>query len=128
MREAWKHPLRSGTAVLLVLASALQVTLLARDTDLRALVLRLRRGRRFSSTRLDPVFLAALVERLLAYLPPWGLGRCVKRSLLLLHLWSQCGFEARLHIGLRNRSGHAWVTAPGLTALARHDFIEIWRC
>jgi hypothetical protein len=40
----------------------------------------------------------------------------MKRSLLLLHLWSRCGLAPRLHLGV-SRAGeegfraHAWLTA-----------------
>ena len=64
-----------------------------------------------------------LVNRLLRVLPPRGLRPCFKRSLLLLDLWSRCGLEPRLHLGLRRREdrreGHAWITVadrPDLSA------------
>ncbi|HSM49760.1 MAG TPA: lasso peptide biosynthesis B2 protein [Thermoanaerobaculia bacterium] len=64
-----------------------------------------------------PERLAGAVERLLPWLPPRGYGRCLKRALLLLELWSRCGLEVRLHLGFRPGSGgseaHAWVTATG---------------
>jgi hypothetical protein len=42
----------------------------------------------------------------------------MKRSLLLLDLWSRCGLRPRLHLGLRGggypgRRGHAWLTRDG---------------
>ena len=51
-------------------------------------------------------------------LPPWRMGRCLKRSLLLLALWSRCGLAVKLHLGFRPSSGgplegHAWITCEG---------------
>lgn len=42
----------------------------------------------------------------------------MKRSLVLLEVWSRCGVEARLHLGLRREAagvweGHAWLAAEG---------------
>ncbi len=65
----------------------------------------------------DPAGCLRLVNRLLRVLPPRGLGPCLKRSLLLLDLWSRCGLAPRLHLGVRRsvdrREGHAWVTVAG---------------
>ncbi len=65
----------------------------------------------------DPAGYLRLVNRLLRVLPPQGLGPCVKRSLLLLDLWSRCGLAPRLHLGVRRsedrREGHAWITVEG---------------
>ena len=40
----------------------------------------------------------------------------MKRSLILLHLWSRCGLEPELHLGVRRDptevfQAHAWVSA-----------------
>lgn len=64
----------------------------------------------------QPELLAASVDRVLVLLPPWTYGRCLRRSLLLLDLWSRCGLDPRLHLGFgRERSdprrGHAWLSA-----------------
>jgi len=71
----------------------------------------------------DPDSCLRLVNYLLRVLPPRGLRPCFKRSLLLLDLWSRCGLEPRLHLGVRRsqdrREGHAWVTVtdrPDLSA------------
>jgi hypothetical protein len=42
----------------------------------------------------------------------------LKRSLVLLEVWSRCGVEAQLHLGLRREAagvweGHAWLSAEG---------------
>ncbi len=62
-----------------------------------------------------PADLDGVVARLLPWLPPRRTGRCLKRSLLLLDLWSRCGLAPRLHLGVRLPGegfleGHAWVT------------------
>ena len=65
----------------------------------------------------DPAGCLRLVNRLLRILPPHDLGPCIKRSLLLLDLWSRCGLAPRLHLGVRRsvdrRECHAWVTVAG---------------
>jgi hypothetical protein len=91
----------------------------------------------------DPRLTLRLVERLLPLLPPYGAGRCVKRSLLLLDLWSRAGLAPRLHLGVFSssaaraagespsdgeRGGHAWVTtSSGTLATYRPpDVLEAW--
>ena len=73
----------------------------------------------------DPASYLRLVNRLLRVLPPSGLGPCFKRSLLLLDLWSRCGLEPRLHLGVRRsvdrRDGHAWITVAGRPDLSVSD-------
>jgi hypothetical protein len=65
----------------------------------------------------DPAGCRRLVNGLLPLLPPRGLRPCLKRSLLLLDLWSRCGLAPSLHLGMRRsadrREGHAWVTVAG---------------
>lgn len=70
-----------------------------------------------------PADLDAVAARLLPLLPPYGAGRCLKRSLLLLDLWARCGLAPRLHLGARRPgegalAAHAWVTT-GVPALDR---------
>lgn len=79
---------------------------------------RLRAVAPFRSRRLRerPEWLLASLDRLLPLLPPRRYGACLKRSLLLLDLWSRCGLEVRLHLGVRragesSHEAHAWVTA-----------------
>lgn len=62
-----------------------------------------------------PADLDAVATRLLPLLPPRRTGRCLKRSLLLLDLWSRCGLAPRLHLGVRppgegTLAAHAWIT------------------
>jgi hypothetical protein len=79
----------------------------------------LRQSRVFPAGLADPRHYAQVVALLLPLLPPWGMGRCLKRSLLLVRLWSRCGLVVELHVGVRlaasgERIAHAWVTAtPG---------------
>jgi hypothetical protein len=82
------------------------------------LAVRLRAVTPFRSRRLRerPEWLLACLDRLLPMLPPRGYGVCLKRSLLLLDLWSRCGLDVRLHLGVRRagesaHEAHAWVTA-----------------
>ncbi|MFV2072119.1 MAG: lasso peptide biosynthesis B2 protein [Thermoanaerobaculales bacterium] len=65
----------------------------------------------------DPAGCLRLVNRLVWVLPPRGLRPCLKRSFLLLDLWSRCGLAPRFHLGVRHTAdrceGHAWVTVAG---------------
>lgn len=62
----------------------------------------------------DPRLSLAVLDRFLPFLPPYRLGRCVKRSFYLLDLWSRAGLSPSFHLGLRetgdDRRGHAWIT------------------
>lgn len=69
----------------------------------------------------DPVALRELVDHVLLWLPPRGLRSCLKRSLLLMDLWSRCGLAPRFHLGLlagKTREGHAWVSVEDAPALS----------
>jgi hypothetical protein len=103
-------------ALPLVARASLRLAWLERRMPLESLVSRLRATR---SPALHPLArperLLAVVDRLLPLLPPWRYGACLKRSLLLLDLWSRCGLQPRLHLGVRREGegvhrGHAWVT------------------
>lgn len=68
-----------------------------------------------------PLALAAarVAQRLLPLLPPHSHGPCLRRSLLLLDVWTRCGLAPRLHLGVRTptRDAHAWLTStPPLPA------------
>lgn len=100
-----------------VLRAAWRVRRLARRLPLPELPARLRDTQRFAAgwLRRHPGWLDGVAARLLPLLPPFGYGPCLKRSLLLLDLWSRCGLEPRLHLGVRRPddaplAGHAWVT------------------
>jgi hypothetical protein len=91
-------------------------------------------GRRLPRPLRDPEGYSRVVNRLLGWLPPYDLGPCIKRSLLLLDLLSRCGLEPRFHLGVRNkgerREGHAWVTVDGRPDLSvgEMDYTEafVW--
>jgi len=114
----------------LVVASALRVARLVRRAPLRELPARLRAvdgGRSVERA----AWLDGVAVRLLPLLPPYGYGRCLKRSLLLLDLWSRCGLEPRLHLGVRRPGespleGHAWVTT-GVPRLDRRTGPDGWQ-
>ncbi len=96
--------------------AALLLARLERGHAFDQTVERLRRGRAFPPTLADPEVHLRVVSRLSPWLPPRGMGGCLKRSLLLLHLWTRCGLEPKLHIGVQGAvcdgfRGHAWLTA-----------------
>jgi len=100
-----------------VLRASLRVASLARRLPLDELVARLRAVPPFVVRALArPEWLLASLDRALAVVPPYGYGRCLKRSLLLLDLWSRCGLRPRLHLAAPvertagRHEGHAWVT------------------
>lgn len=109
-----------------LLRASVRVATLERRLPLDALVGRLRRTRPFllAPLRRRPEWLLASLDRVLALLPPRGYGRCLKRSLFLLDLWSRCGLAPRLHLGVRRddqreHEAHAWITVtppPGSPA------------
>jgi hypothetical protein len=129
MAPWWRKAAFALTALPRVVASALRVARLARRTPLRNLPQRLRA---VPATRAaHPAWLDGVAVRLLPALPPYGYGRCLKRSLLLLDLWSRCGLEPRLHLGVRRPGqdpleGHAWVTT-GDPALDRRTGPQGWQ-
>lgn len=91
-----------------------------------------RRLRRVEAFRLgylkNPHHLAGTVDRILAL--GGREGRCWVRSLLLLDLWSRCGLEPRLRLGMvcspEERQFHAWVTAGGEFLEETPPHREIW--
>lgn len=62
-----------------------------------------------------PDWLAGTLERWIAVVPPRRFGPCLRRSLILLELWTRCGLRPTLHLGFRtgseDRGGHAWISA-----------------
>lgn len=103
-------------SVALVVRAAARVVWYEPRCDLRELVERLRTTPPprwcFDASLAD-----GIIERLLPVLPPWGAGRCVKRSLVQLDVWSRAGRSPRLHLGLfegaHTRAGHVWVSTDG---------------
>lgn len=103
-----------GTAVAGVVYSAVKLHRLEKTAAFDKTVEELRSGPiRRGPWRPDIESLA--LSRLHHILPPFGMGRCLKRSLVLLDLWSARGIEAKLCLGSRQgsegqtREGHAWL-------------------
>ena len=103
-----------------------RLVLLDRRLAFDDLVERLRTGGGWRCHRADPIVLARVVGRLASLLPPWRTGICMKRSLLLLQLWSAQGLEPCLHLGVRkvdpdagSIEGHAWLSID-VPELAEH--------
>jgi hypothetical protein len=93
-----------------VVRAALRVSRELARSEMREVPGRLRRVRPFAVAALaHPAWLDGAAARLLPLLPPRRVGRCLKRSLVLLDLWSRCGLEPRLHVGVRRvgRTGPA---------------------
>ncbi|MBZ5587166.1 MAG: lasso peptide biosynthesis protein [Acidobacteriia bacterium] len=89
-------------------------------------VTRLRQARRLPRMLADPVVHARVVGRLEPILPSWGMGCCMKRSLLPVHLWSRCGLDPQLHLGVRaGHRGHAWVTKSRLATAPQEPAAEV---
>ncbi len=61
-----------------------------------------------------PETLLGTVNLWLRWLPPRSLRACLRRSLILVDLWSRCGLPVELHLGVAlgggTPEGHAWVT------------------
>jgi len=107
-----KRPLAALRSLAAIARAAVRVSLHQRRRSLPDLVSYLRSTPRSGSG--DPKLALAVLERLLPLLPPYGAGRCLKRSLFLLDLWSRAGLTPSLHLGLRgaagDRGGHVWIT------------------
>lgn len=106
VRRALKHPVGTAVSTVFVLRAALRVLWYEPRTDLPELVARLKDAPP-SRVGFDVTLADGIVERLLPLLPPWGAGRCVKRSLLQLDLWSRASRTPRLHLGACSRPGMA---------------------
>ncbi len=102
----------------IVVVAAFRVARLHRRTSLDRMVERLRDVRTLPGFLRRPEAFRDEVNRWYRWLPPRGVRSCLKRSLLLLDLWSRCGLEPQFHLGLRKvdgrPDGHAWVTAGDL--------------
>ena len=130
MRELCAKAIFFIAALPAVLRASLRLTRLNRGCDLRQLADRLRAVEPWGRAYLaNPPYLEASVSRLVRVLPPLRFGPCIKRSFLLLDLWSRCGLEPRIHLGTRKRDGehqfHAWVTVPGSDRRVT-EYAEIW--
>lgn len=114
-----------------VLRAAWRLTRLNRRLGLRELADGLRAVPPWGPAYLaNPRYLDGSVNRLLALLPPRRLGPCLKRSFLLLDLWSRCGLAPRIHIGTLKdgdeRRFHAWVSVPGSDVPPPSEYAELW--
>jgi hypothetical protein len=101
-----------------VFEASLRIAWWERRLPLDELVARLRMGPVFAGPFNDPDLLAETAESALRWLSHLRMGTCLKRSLLLVHLWSRCGLEPVFHLGTERAGagelrGHAWVTVPG---------------
>jgi hypothetical protein len=110
----------AAAALPVVVRAALRCAWLERRLTLEELVVRLRQTCPFSWRFLRrPQWLLGTLDRVLPWLPPWRYGACLKRSLLLLDLWSRCGLQPAFHLGVRREGdgeryqAHAWVTTDG---------------
>ncbi len=130
MRELSRKVAFFVAALPVVLRAARRLVRLNRRHDLQELADRLRSVEPWQASYLaNPRYLDASVSRLVKVLPPRNFGPCIKRSFLLLDLWSRCGLEPRIHIGTHTRGGehhfHAWVTTPESGEPAP-GYAEIW--
>lgn len=115
LAEAARHPLRYALVTGAVIGTARHVARRFGREPFDRTLAALRALPRFRGALADPTSHLRVVNRLLPLLPPRRMGRCLKRSLLLLALWSRCGLEVALHLGFRPASdgpweGHAWIT------------------
>ncbi len=138
MEPAMLDLLRKGlfavVALPVLLRASLRLSRLDRHHGLEELAERMARVRPWRLAWLsNPHHLDACVRRFAGFLPPRRLGSCLKRSLLLLDLWSRCGLHPRIHLGVAStgdgHSFHAWVSVPGKEALsepAKPKYAELW--
>jgi hypothetical protein len=122
VREVLRAPGLYLAATLAVARAALEVRREYGRHPFDELVERLRgSGARGAGATADPravaraVAQARVASRLLPLLPPLRMGRCLKRSLLLLLLWSRSGLAVRIHLGFQPLAGgaprgHAWLS------------------
>jgi hypothetical protein len=110
-----KRPILLLHAVALASGAAWRLRRPAFHLPFDRLVEEQRTGAPLKGALADPLLHLRVVSRLLPVLPPRRMGRCMKRSLLLLHLWSRCGLAPCLHLGVAGGEagvrGHAWLTA-----------------
>lgn len=130
MKSAKPRAVETLAALAAVLRAAIRVGWYESRSPLPELARRLRVSGR-QPVDGNPAAALPVVEALLPVLPPLGAGRCLKRSLLLLDLWSRAGLEPELHLGYRRGSaserGHAWITTRGgLSTFRPADVDELW--
>jgi len=136
MSDLLRKALFAVIALPVLLRAALRLSRLDRQHDLEELAERMARVRPWRLALLsNPRYLEACVRRFAGSLPPRRLGPCLKRSLLLLDLWSRCGLQPRIHLGVASsgdgsHSFHAWVSVPANEAWAPAEakHTELWSC
>ena len=99
MRKHFSLALSVLKSLVAVSRAAARVSFFAKRRSLPELVSKMRATPRESSR--DPRLELAVLERLLPVLPPYATGRCAKRSLYLLDLWSRAGLSPSFHLGVR---------------------------
>jgi len=135
MPDRLRKALFAIVALPVLARASLRLIRLDRYHDLEELAERMARVRSWRNTWLsNPRYLDACVQRFASRLPPLCFGPCLKRSLLLLDLWSRCGLSPRIHLGAAKsddgaHSFHAWVSVPAdetapFTSVQR--YAEIW--
>lgn len=104
-------------AGMMVGLAALRVAWLHRRLPLDQLVEGIRQVPALPHGLRKPEVFQAIVNRWYRWLPPRGLRSCLKRSYLLLDLWTRCGLQPQFHLGVRKvdgvQDGHAWLTVEG---------------
>lgn len=117
--------LRAALAVPWVLAAAFAVARRFERLPLDELAGFLCREMTLPKPVRDPRLLSAVAWKLHPWLPPHRMGPCLKRSLILIRLWSGCGLRPRLHLGVRKTRAdtlfHAWVSVDGHPELTAGD-------
>ena len=102
---------------LLVLVASVRISWLCRRLPLDQLVERIRRVPVLPESFRKPEVFQEVVNRWYGRLPPRNLRSCLKRSYLLLDLWTRCGLRPEFHLGVRTvagaKNGHAWLTVEG---------------
>jgi hypothetical protein len=124
IRDLIRHPALYLQAAIAVACAARRVRKLEPQLAFDELVQRLRSEAGWTARLATPQAQARAANRLLPHLGPRDMGICLKRSLVLVHLWSAHGLSPRLHLGLRLRDGaepdgHAWLSVDD-AAVAGH--------
>ena len=115
IRELIRHPVVFLQAAVAVVCAARRVRRLEPQLAFDELVRRLRSEAGWTARLATPQAQARAANRILPLVGPRDMGICLKRSLVLVHLWTAHGLSPRLHLGLRLRDGkvpdgHAWLT------------------
>ncbi|MEE2778792.1 MAG: lasso peptide biosynthesis B2 protein [Acidobacteriota bacterium] len=122
LRAIARQPAAYLFATFATLRTAMRLTRMEKRHRFDELVVHLRRDSPLPGPFRDPMVYGRVANRLAHYLPPRRMGYCIKRSLWLVNLWTRCGLEPKIHIGLQrtgpNLQGHAWLTLEGQSGAA----------